>query len=259
MPADCSCHGAEVPYKNVRAGHQPPSPPLAPQPSWGGRHASCHRASIHLGTDTCPGVCARHLPKTAASLEERRSQTQALRIQRQAQTSAVELIPKPDMKLHSQHYAYDICKNAFMLWQHIQKPVKFCLHWRFIHISTGILFNWSPVCCISLFCEYTKKSKSIQGFSWEVSDFCGSVVPKIFCLIQSNLLTCDPSSLVMSTSCEKLNGGVIYPYLLLLFLCSISLYFKGEKENIWSKQKINKCSFVEERFIFQLQCCGPAP
>lgn len=35
MPANCSCHPAEVPYKKHRAGHWLPSSPLATQPSWG--------------------------------------------------------------------------------------------------------------------------------------------------------------------------------------------------------------------------------
>lgn len=35
MPANCSCHPAEVPYKNDVAGHRPPSSPLATPPSWG--------------------------------------------------------------------------------------------------------------------------------------------------------------------------------------------------------------------------------
>lgn len=85
-----------------------------------GRHTSCHHASFHLGTDTRPGVCARHLP-TSRCLSQKRDAPRQLcpknkkpkGTPRQEQGGGIwgAQQSNPGSKAQSLHCAYSIRKG----------------------------------------------------------------------------------------------------------------------------------------------------
>lgn len=138
MPANCSCHPAEVPYKNDRAGHWPPSSPLATPPSWGDvTPAATALASIwaQIHVQVCVPVTCQ---KSCIS-QKKDARRQAFQIQRQTQTSAAELNPNPEIKVQSWHHAcerlgrkkqtsfvfYSPCFEKATLWSYNEYNFKF--------------------------------------------------------------------------------------------------------------------------------------
>lgn len=102
MPADCSCHPAEVPCETDSAGHRPPSSPLASPASWGDvTPAATALASIWAQIHV--QVCVPVTCQQSRASQSKDAHRQAFKIQRQTQTSAAELIPNPKMKVQSAH------------------------------------------------------------------------------------------------------------------------------------------------------------
>lgn len=93
MPANCSCHPVEVPYKNDRAGHRPPSSPLATPPSWGDVTPAA-TALASIWAQIYVQVCVPVTCQKSCISQKKDARRQAFQIQRQTQTSAAELNPK---------------------------------------------------------------------------------------------------------------------------------------------------------------------
>lgn len=139
MPANYSCHPVEVLYMNDRAGHRSPSSPLATPPSWGDVTPAANvLASIwaRIHVQVCvPVTCQKSCISQRKMLVDRLSKSKDKHSRAQ-----LGLIPNPEMKVQSWHYAYDRRENTlfqqqqqkslfllFMFWKNIPTPVQFCL------------------------------------------------------------------------------------------------------------------------------------
>lgn len=162
MPEHCTpthcCHPAEVPYKNDRAGHRPPSSPLATPASWGdATPAAATQASIwariHVQVCvpvTCQESCASQRKPLVGRLSKskgkhrraRRSSAQILKWR--CSPGAARVTGKKTHPSTKKEKKRKIERQACLYFSCFEKPSQHQLNsvcsvpWRFSHTCTGI-------------------------------------------------------------------------------------------------------------------------